>query len=139
MRTFAVIALAGASCLLYAANQDKPAIKMVPPSSTSAASGPEMFNTYCAVCHGKSGKGDGPAAASLKKVPSDLTQIAHRNGGKYPDLQVRQTLIEEVHGAHGSSEMPVWGPVFKSIDMGDSLWRLRVQNLVEYIHTIQAK
>jgi mono/diheme cytochrome c family protein len=139
MRTFAVIALVGASCLLHAANQDKPAIKMVPPSSTSAASGPEMFNTYCAVCHGKSGKGDGPAAASLKKPATDLTQIARRNGGKYPDLQVRQTLIDEIHGAHGSSEMPIWGPVFKSIDMGDSLWRLRVQNLVDYIHTIQAK
>jgi mono/diheme cytochrome c family protein len=139
MRTFAVIALVGAFCLLRAASQDKPTIKMVPPSNTSAASGPEMFNTYCAVCHGKSGKGDGPAATSLKKPPTDLTQIARRNGGKFPDLQVRQTLIEEVHGAHGTSEMPVWGPVFKSIESGDALWRLRVQNLIDYIHAIQAK
>jgi mono/diheme cytochrome c family protein len=139
MRTFAVLALVGACCLLHAASQDKPAIKMVPPSNTSAASGPEMFNTYCAVCHGKSGKGDGPAAASLKKPATDLTQIARRNGGKFPDLKIRQTLIEEVQGAHGTSEMPVWGPVFKSIESGDSLWRLRVQNLIDYIHTIQAK
>jgi len=139
MRTYAVIALVGASCLLRAASQDKPALKMVPPSATSPASGVEMFNTYCAVCHGRSGKGDGPAAASLKKPATDLTFIARRNGGKFPDLKVRQTLIEEVQGAHGSSEMPVWGPVFKSIDSGDSLWRLRVQNLIEYLHTIQAK
>ena len=139
MRTFAVLALLGASCLVHAASQDKPAIKMVPPSNTSAASGPEMFNTYCAVCHGKSGKGDGPAAASLKQPATDLTQIARRNGGKFPDIQIRQILIGEVHGAHGNSEMPVWGPVFKSIDTGDSLWRLRVQNLIDYIHTIQAK
>jgi hypothetical protein len=35
--------------------------------------------------------------------------------------------------------MPVWGPVFKSIDTSNTLWRLRAQNLTAYIKSIQAK
>ncbi len=141
MRTFAFLALLAASCvILNAASQDKPGIKLITPTSTSAAAGPEMFNTYCAVCHGKSGKGDGPAAASLKKVPADLTQITRKNQGKFPELTVQQTITQDVHiGAHGDREMPVWGPVFKSLNAGDSLWRLRAQNLTDYIKSIQAK
>ncbi len=141
MRTLATIALAAASCvLLHSATQDKPVIKMVPPSATSPASGSEMFATYCAVCHGKAGKGDGPAAAALKQPPSDLTQISRRNQGKFPELKIHESITQNVHiGAHGDREMPVWGPVFKSIESGDSLWRLRVQNLTDYIHSIQAR
>jgi mono/diheme cytochrome c family protein len=141
MRTIASLAVLAASCLiLTAASQDKSGIKMIPPTNTSAASGPEMFTTYCAVCHGKSGKGDGPAAASLKASPGDLTQIAHKNQGKFPDLKVMQTITQDFQiGAHGDREMPVWGPVFKSIDGGNSLWRLRAQNLTDYIKSIQAK
>ena len=140
MRTIVFTTIMAASCLIrVAAAQDKPAIKMVPPSVTSPASGTEMFSHYCAVCHGPSGKGGGPAAASLKTAPPDLTQIARKNGGKFPEFQVRQSIIENVHGAHGSREMPVWGPVFKSIEQGDSLWRLRVSNLTQYVGSIQAK
>jgi mono/diheme cytochrome c family protein len=141
MRTIMALSLAAATCvLLTAGSQDKPSIKMIPPSSTSAASGPEMFATYCAVCHGKSGKGDGPAAAALKSAPTDLTQMTHRNAGKFPELQVLESITQDVQiGSHGDREMPVWGPVFKSIDTSNTLWRLRAQNLTAYIKSIQAK
>ena len=33
---------------------------------TSSVSGAQMFKAYCAVCHGPSGKGDGPVATALK-------------------------------------------------------------------------
>ena len=36
--------------------------KPVPFKPTSAGSGEQMFNEYCASCHGKDAKGDGPAA-----------------------------------------------------------------------------
>src|SRR4051795_8573394 len=99
MRIFAFLALIGASGLfLNAASQDKPAIKMVTPSPTSASSGPEMFKTYCATCHGVLGKGNGPAAAALKTAPADLTQIARKHGGKYPDIIVSRSITEEVQG-----------------------------------------
>src|SRR5437870_5993604 len=57
-------------------------IKHVPVKPTSAASGPEMYNTYCAVCHGRDGRGAGPAAEALKAAPTDLTTLAKKKVGK---------------------------------------------------------
>jgi mono/diheme cytochrome c family protein len=56
-------------------------VKQTPVTRTSPASGKEMFTSYCAVCHGPSGKGDGPAANALTKKPADLTQLTAKNGG----------------------------------------------------------
>ena len=39
---------------------NKPAIKHVPAPYTNPSSGKEMYNAYCASCHGLDGKGDGP-------------------------------------------------------------------------------
>src|SRR5579872_6875481 len=58
-------------------------IKKAPIAVTSAASGEEMFNTYCAVCHGTGGKGDGPAATEFKIPPANLTLLAQKHDGKY--------------------------------------------------------
>jgi cytochrome c553 len=44
----------------------------------------DLFATNCAVCHGPTGSGDGPAAASLQTQPSDLTKIADRRDGVWP-------------------------------------------------------
>ena len=51
-------------------------IKHVPVKVTSAASGKEMYVSYCAVCHGTDGKGNGPAASALKTPPTDLTMLS---------------------------------------------------------------
>src|SRR5271165_1456991 len=77
---------------------------------TTSFSGTEMFKTWCASCHGLQGKGDGPAAAALKIPPADLTQLAKKNGGKFPMEKVRNYIdgTKEV-AAHGSRDMPVWG------------------------------
>jgi cytochrome c553 len=39
------------------------------------------YESLCAVCHGTSGKGDGPAAPALETRPADLTRLAAKNGG----------------------------------------------------------
>jgi len=125
--------------------QNPPSIKRVPVGPTSAASGQEMFNTYCAVCHGKEGKGDGPAAAALKKAPADLTTITARHNGKFPEFDIHQSILGDGSiTAHGSREMPVWGDILKSLDGGsnsgsDSIVRLRIENLTLYIKSIQRK
>ncbi len=39
--------------------------------------GKKVFAQSCVACHGASGKGDGPAAAGLKKKPADFTDTEH--------------------------------------------------------------
>ena len=88
-------------------------IKKTPAPYTSPSSGKDMYVAYCASCHGKDGKGDGPAAAALKSVPTDLTQLAAKNGGKFPENHVSQTIKgDSGMPSHGSKDMPVWGPIF---------------------------
>jgi len=121
--------------------QSKPTIKNVPLVPTSPVSGKEMFATYCAVCHGADAKGGGPAAAALKNRPTDLTQLAARNRGKYPELLVVSTLSGREVDAHGSQEMPIWGDLFRSLGNSDEsrIVHLRIGNLTSYIGSIQAK
>jgi mono/diheme cytochrome c family protein len=104
--------------------------------------GPDSFEFYCASCHGSTGKGDGPVASSLKTLPANLTLLTRRNGGTFP----RQRVVSLVTGAerelaavHGSSEMPVWGPVFRFLDPSDVRVKQRIENVVSYIETLQIK
>jgi mono/diheme cytochrome c family protein len=119
----------------------EPRVINIPARHTSASSGKQMFDAYCAACHGKEGKGDGPVAAALKAPPADLTVLARRNSGKYPSLKVAQAITGDAGiSAHGSKEMPIWGPVFMSIShQHESEVHLRVANLTEYIKSLQQK
>lgn len=114
-------------------------VKKVPVTSTPADSGPAMFKTYCATCHGLDGKGTGPAASALKKAPADLTLLKQKNGGKFPSAKVTHILegADEI-SAHGSSEMPLWGPVFHSLTPGnDAVVKLRIANVTKYLESLQ--
>jgi mono/diheme cytochrome c family protein len=135
MRMILFVTLLGS--LFVQAQETK--IKKVPITRTSATSGQEMFVTYCAVCHGKDGKGDGPAVEALKGKPADLTQLAKKNGGKYPENHVVATISSVSTPAHGSKEMPMWGPLFSSVSSNQGEVHLRVANLTRYIETLQEK
>jgi len=117
------------------------AVKHEAAAMTSPSSGKEMFMSYCASCHGKSGKGDGPAASALKQPPSDLTMLAKRNGGKYPSDLVTSVLRGQAPlMAHGDQEMPVWGPVFWRMSQGhEEQVQLRIANLNRYLQSLQQK
>jgi mono/diheme cytochrome c family protein len=120
--------------------QDKQ-IKQMPIKNTSAASGQEMFTEYCAACHGKDGRGEGPAASELKVRPPDLTTLAKRHNGKYADAYLMGVLrLGTKAPAHGTAEMPVWGPLFKSLSgHDDTIVAQRIANLTRYIESIQQK
>ena len=115
-------------------------IKRAPAPVTSAASGEEMFNTYCAVCHGKGGKGDGPAASEFKIPPANLTLLSVNNNGKFPADHVAETIRTGPRDAkaHGSKDMPVWGPIFASMG-GSAQAEQRINNLTKYVGSLQAK
>jgi mono/diheme cytochrome c family protein len=131
------------SCVSVAmfAQDQKPVIKHAPTPVTSAASGKEMFNAYCASCHGTDAKGDGPAAPALKNAPADLTMLAKNNGGKYPSNKVTAVLRGQTTlVAHGTQEMPVWGPLFWKMSQGhEGEMQQRIANLNSYIESLQAK
>jgi len=103
--------------------------------------GPALFAAYCAVCHGKDGKGDGPMAKALKVGPPDLTRLAARSGGKFPMSRVQKIIAskEPVPAGHGTREMPVWGPIFSQIAWDQDLGQIRVYNLTQYLEKIQTK
>jgi mono/diheme cytochrome c family protein len=114
-------------------------IKQVPIERISAASGAEMFRSYCASCHGKDGTGNGPAAIALKKPPSDLTTLSKRNEGTFPENAVYVAISGQFSvPAHGSGEMPVWGEVFSRTGT-DAEAKLRLTNLTKYLQSIQRK
>lgn len=80
------------------------------PDALATYTGPELFARFCASCHGPGGQGDGPVAPSLKVMIPDLTELARRSGGKFPDQRVREIIDgRAVLPAHGSRPMPVWG------------------------------
>jgi mono/diheme cytochrome c family protein len=126
--------------LLPAVSAQQTTVKRVAAGPTASIAGRDLFREYCAVCHGTDGKGAGPAAEALKKNPSDLTQIARRHDGKFPEAEVLKTLKGEMTiAAHGSGEMPVWGTVFQNMSSSASLAQTRMHALLQYIEEIQAK
>jgi mono/diheme cytochrome c family protein len=117
-------------------------IQKTPPPETrliDSLDGFSLFQSYCAVCHGKEGKGDGPMARAMKDAPADLTQIAIRNSGVFPERKVQRIISGESDmTSHGTREMPLWGPIFSQIAWDQDLGRVRIANLTKYIESIQA-
>jgi mono/diheme cytochrome c family protein len=116
-------------------------LKTLPATYTNPTSGRQMYDAYCASCHGQGGKGNGPAANALKTPPANLTQLAERNNGTFPEARVQQAIKGDLMTAsHGSKEMPVWGPVLLNLEQHDpAAAQLRVRNLTKYIAGLQQK
>lgn len=119
-----------------------------PAAQTRAAQGGPgriLYLTYCESCHGVAGLGDGPAAASLRRPPADLTRLFERYGTPLD----RERLVEYIDGrqmldAHGPREMPIWGAEF----FGDAppmtpnvegLRRRLIEVLAAYLETLQTE
>jgi len=132
-----VVACAALACTAAAAQQAQGRVDV----------GKRDYDSNCAVCHGTSGKGNGPYAPYLKSALPDLTTLAKRNGGVFPMAKVYDT-IEAAGAAHGSRDMPVWGKAF-SVDAADyyfevpvnldAVVRGRMLTLAEYVNRLQAK
>ncbi len=103
--------------------------------------GQDVFGSYCAPCHGRDGTGHGPVATALKTAPANLTLLARRNGGTYPQAAV-EAFVTNGKGtidAHGSSDMPIWGPTFRALEPSDRLVKVRIKSVVDYVGSIQVK
>jgi len=112
--------------------------------------GKSEYDAACSVCHGATGKGDGPVIGQLKNRVPDLTVLVRNNNGVFPFDRVYQIIDgrQEVK-THGPREMPIWG---QSFNLQSSLYfhnylpydkesaaRSRILALTEYIYRLQAK
>ncbi|MGZ5032008.1 MAG: c-type cytochrome [Usitatibacter sp.] len=112
--------------------------------------GKMQYDSACAVCHGPSGKGDGPLKSQLVSRVPDLTVLARDNNGVFPFDRVYQIIDgrQEIK-AHGPREMPIWGRAF---NLGTSVFfenyppsdiesnaRSRILALTEYLYRLQGK
>jgi mono/diheme cytochrome c family protein len=136
--TASLTLLTGLFGVMLLAQSPEKRIKRVPIRATASVEGKDLFNQYCSVCHGTDLKGGGPAAEALAKKPGDLTLLANMNDGKFPEVRVLRAINGEAGvPAHGSREMPVWGPLFKHMSSNEDLGTIRVYNLVKYIESLQ--
>jgi mono/diheme cytochrome c family protein len=134
--TAAAVRLSGAQ----AQKQTGPQIKQVPYEPIVSMEGKDNFMAYCAACHGADGKGHGPAAPALKGPIPDLTTIAKRRG-KFDAVSIQRVVsgADKVPSAHGSVEMPVWGPLFRGSNRDTAVEKMRLAGLIEYLKSIQAE
>lgn len=112
------------------------------PKPIRSVDGVRIFQNYCAPCHGLDGRGKGPVSGALRPAVPDLTRLSQRNGGKFPAVHVRNTIMfgaDELMAAHGSTEMPIWGPIFHEIDVDQDLGNVRLENVTKYLESIQRK
>jgi mono/diheme cytochrome c family protein len=114
--------------------------------------GKREYDTNCAICHGATGKGDGPFASMMNVRTPTLTALAKANGGVFPFARVYE-IIEgaQVPKAHGASGMMIWGDAYVTQraglkdDYGGALYdpatlaRARTLALTEYTYRLQEK
>jgi len=132
----AIRVLVGVAVLSLWASGAHAQIKKEPIKAVPASDAAGMFQSYCATCHGKDATGNGPAAKALVKAPADLTRIAARNGGTYPEVKVKRYIegLDEVP-AHGTRDMPMWGDLFRALNRDTA--QIRVQALSDYLEGLQ--
>jgi mono/diheme cytochrome c family protein len=146
MRTRNVIIVSGCLVALAITCGARAQAQDVSPQTPSLAmkslAGSDLFDFYCASCHGRDGKGSGPVTPALKTQPPDLTTLARRSGGIFPTARVAAAVGGDgsvLMSAHGSTEMPVWGPIFRALDPGDKLADARIAAVVTYVQSLQSK
>ncbi len=104
-------------------------------------SGKQVYKQLCAACHGDDLKGNGPAPYPFREFPPDLTTLARRHGGKFPEAYVSNVLRNGLKlPAHGPAEMPIWGTDFRvGQRLSETQVTSRITELSNYIKSMQAK
>ena len=102
--------------------------------------GKDIFESSCASCHGLDAKGNGPVATAIRSGVPDLT-ILVRKRGTFPTAELERFILGagKPAAAHGSREMPVWGPLFRHVENDQDLGLVRARRVVEYLQSLQRK
>lgn len=130
-----------ATMMMVSANAQQSAVKIqnVPVKPTQITDGKQMYQNYCASCHGATGIGNGSAAPALKIAPANLSRLTAQNKGVFPGEHVAAVLqFGSANPAHGSMDMPIWGDLFSTMGPdGRDEGKLRIRNITDYLKTLQ--
>jgi len=110
-------------------------------SAENVRTGAQLYKQLCAACHGNDLRGNGPGPAPFRDVPPDLTTLARRHGGTFPDAYVSDVIRNGVPMPdHGPTEMPTWGADLRAgAGLDATQVTLRIASLSEYLKSAQAK
>ena len=95
------------------------------PDAAAAQAGETIFQTRCFVCHGREGKGDGPASTGLGASVRDLTSPSWQDSTS--DETIRSVIRNGAQAVGGSAAM------MPNRDLSDA----QIQSLVRYIRGIR--
>ena len=98
------------------------------------------YKSYCAICHGENADGKGDMASILDTPPMDLTTIAKRRGGVFPEDEIARIIATaERTPGHSLGEMPAWWETLKKAENIDDpeIVRQKIENIVAYLKTLQ--
>lgn len=105
-------------------SEDRPATSgfQLPQNPKSALTpagqkGRALYAYYCAICHGKTGKGDGFNSYNLTTPPMNFTDSAKMTS--LSDKQIEKTILEGGAALGLSPEMPAWGGVLTQTQATD--------------------
>lgn len=90
-----------------------------------AAAGKEIYEQYCALCHGPQGKGDGSLSANLDPKPRDHTDGAYMNA--LTDARLLTVVGEGGAAAGLSAIMPAWKNILSAE---------QIQDVVAFVRTL---
>ena len=133
------LAVLGAAVLGAAQDPRQPS---QPPLVIKSTYGADLYQFYCSSCHGVTARG-GPARSAQHLPAPDLTALARHNAEVFPRERVRASITfgagASGQSAHGTADMPVWGAVFLGLDKNDTVTAIRIENLVNYLASLQER
>ena len=105
-------------------------------------SGDQLYQRFCANCHGTQAHGDGRVASSLNVMAPDLTLLTQRNRGLFPQQRLEKIIDGRfLIDAHFTRTMPIWGEEFPRAEIGnpeaERTSRRMISKIVDYLRSIQ--
>lgn len=94
------------------------------PDHSAAADTTQVYNFYCAQCHGMSGKGDGPNVTKDFPVsPRNFTNAGEMN--KLSDADMKNVILDGGPAASKSPMMPPWSKTLTGAEVDALVKHLR--------------
>jgi len=113
------------SVLLIGGCSRAPEVEAAHTIAADAQEGEKIFQTRCFVCHGREGKGNGPASTGLGATVRDLTNVSWQDSTS--DETIRSVVRNGAQAVGGSIAMA------PNRDLSDA----QIQSLVRYIRQLR--